>query len=898
MKILREYVWDTIRRNKRTSIAIMTALFLMTTMMSCFSGFVYTMWTDSVQLSKWEYGDWHGELFDTTYGKDLERIQNYASVSAMLVKGQWEVAKLEDTGRRIYLLSRGANEEYWNSMTEKSTVTEGRIPQSEGELAISKQYFDDHPEASLGDTITLPVGERIFQGNVCMETDVFHENETFRQTGTKEYKIVGIMDVTTSSSVPAYTAMSYLDEETIKPEDELTVYLRFHTMRDTYKELPAIARSLGYEADEYGDYMLRYNTGLLSKYGILPPGTLNSIGSLTNLAVPLMFIVLAVLLVAVFVLVIHNAFALSANEKLTQLGTLAGIGASPRQIKAAVSSEALMLLLIPLPIGIFCGWRLDAELFRLINASNDIGRTAPDIVMTFGMPAILPSVFLSASTAWISARIPARKIAKLMPVEALRQVETLKGRKIRRSRISGHFGISGELAANALNARKKSYRTATISLCMSFLLLTGFLYIVTAQKSSAEVYRSQNEAAGHVFLNISDGRAPEQEALDKIKEVSGITEGILFNELQCATWITDDQASDDIDHYLGGFDKIVSEKKYSPIERDGKYRIFSTVLGLEEDSFREYCRKLKIDPEPYFRDNTMALFYNKTADPYESTRRKNVYREMLKIHEGQTVTFTEKAYDEDKGNYEFLLNVGEIVPQLPSEGLKLSRFTFTAIMPMEHVLKLAEACSDKRSFSASNIRGIFLTDSTHGLSYGTIEKVSGEIKQIVDQYYGSGDYMVSDLAEKKEMEEDSQNVLNMVIAFLTGLLALIGISNVWASISGNLRQRSREFAMLKSAGLSPSQLWRMLFIEGLSLGLKPLLYSLPFQIAVLGGFLFINEVTLSEYLPFAPYGTVIGYTLLVLAAIVGAYYIGGRRIQKQKCDVKSRNELLTVSYPI
>ncbi len=454
MKILREYVWDTIRRNKRTSIAIMTALFLMTTMMSCFCGFVYTMWTDAIVLTKLEDGDWHGELFDTTYGKDLEHIENYASVSAVLVKGPWEAAKLEEEGRRTYLITRGANQEYWDSMPEKDTLTEGRLPQAANELVLSKQYFDDHPGTKVGDTLTLPIGQRMYQGKVCMETDGYHEDETFRQTGTKTYKIVGILDVTTSSSVPAYTGMSYLDTKTVNPADELTVYLRFDPMRSTYKELPELARSLGYQADEYGDYTLRYNAGLLSKYGILSPDQIGSISSLSVLAVPAMFLVIALLLIAVFVLVIHNAFALSASEKLVQLGTLAGIGASPKQIKAAVTSEAMILLIVPLPVGILCGWLLDTELFRLINAANNIGRTAPDIVLTFGLPAILPAILLSAATAWLSARIPARRVAKLMPVEALRQVEVLKGKKIRQGRISSHFGISGELASNALTARK------------------------------------------------------------------------------------------------------------------------------------------------------------------------------------------------------------------------------------------------------------------------------------------------------------------------------------------------------------------------------------------------------------------------------------------------------------
>ena len=73
----------------------------------------------------------------------------------------------------------------------------------------------------------------------------------------------------------------------------------------------------------------------------------------------------------------------------------------------------------------------------------------------------------------------------------------------------------------------------------------------------------------------------------------------------------------------------------------------------------------------------------------------------------------------------------------------------------------------------------------------------------------------------------------------------------------------------------------MLFLEGLTLGLKPLLYSLPFQIAILAVFLNINEVGLLEYLPYAPFGILLGYTGLVLLAVTGAYYTGGRRIQRQ-----------------
>ncbi len=553
MKILREYVWETLRQNKRSGAIIMTALFLMTSLMSCFCGLVYTMWTDAVVLEKWHNGDWHGELFDGAPGGSLEQIKNYASVSAVLIKGDWMTAKLPDpttkpdravpknTNPRSYLIFRGANQEYWDSMPEKNSITEGRVPTSESELVLSKQYFEDHPGTHIGDTLTLPVGRRTYGGQPCEDTEPYREGEVFEETGTKTYTIVGVMDVTTSSAVPAYTGLTGLDEASILPDDTITVYLRFHPMRGTYRELPALARAIGYEPDEYGEYTLRYNTGLLAVHGILAPSVKGMPTHLSGLAIPLMFLLFAAFLVGVFVLVIHNAFVMSVNEKLVQLCTFAGVGATPKQIKKTVQSEALLLSALPLAPGLLAGWFLNLKLFQLINASNDLGRDAPDIVVTYGLPAILPAILLSLLTAWLSARIPAKKAAKMLPIEVLKQEGTFG----KRSKF--HFpGITGELAANAVSARRRSYRMATISLCMSFLLLTVFQYAITVNDANDAVFRTDPSESGHIFLSISDGREPDMEAIRQLKKVNGVTKSMIHDSMPCATWIDQADISEDI----------------------------------------------------------------------------------------------------------------------------------------------------------------------------------------------------------------------------------------------------------------------------------------------------------------------------------------------------------------
>lgn len=316
------------------------------------------------------------------------------------------------------------------------------------------------------------------------------------------------------------------------------------------------------------------------------------------------------------------------------------------------------------------------------------------------------------------------------------------------------------------------------------------------------------------------------------------------------------------------------------------------MIGLDDTSFRAYCKTLGIDPEPYYQDPSKAILYNRTEDIKRTSNRSKVYIDLLDLEQGDTIQFTEKAYDEDEGTYEFALTAGLVTDQMPSEAVKLPRFTLAAVMPMDHVLDIASSCSIRRQNSAYTVNADLLADSTGTVSLPAIRKASSELDHLLSSSYGSGDYTIADLDMRREMQESSGKVINMIVVFLTGLLAVIGLSNVWASISGSLRQRRQEFAMLKSAGLSPRQLWNMLFLEGLSLGLKPLLLSIPLQVLILWAFLSINEVTAAEYLPYAPLPVIAGYTLLILAAVIGAYFSEGRNIQSENIITAIKDDTL------
>jgi len=887
MNILKEYTLDFVKRNRRSSMAIMVALLLTVMMLSGLCGFFWTMYTDAIRMELLDNGNWHGELFDETFGRDLEQIENYASVESVMLKGPWETSLLDaDNPRRQYLILRGANREYWDSMPEKDLIIEGRIPSAEGEIALSKQYFDAYPETRLGDVLTLPTGERILDGEVRDASAAFSENETFRQTETASYTVVGKWDVATSSMVPAYTAMGYLDNSSIQPDDMITVYLRFHNKRDTYRELPALAEALGWKTDEYGEYSLKYNKSYLSRCLVLPPNIkIDLKGMATAIATIVVFVSMVV---ALFVLIIHNAFALSVNMRLSQLGILASIGASPKQIRKSVVYEGIFLLLVPLPLGILGGWAFDKAIFHMINRMNELSRgRVMEIVFTFGLPAILPAVLLAFATVWFSARIPAKRVSRMSPVEAIRQGDS--GGRIKRTRERNNpllrkwFGITGELASNTLHARRKSYRAATISFTMSFLILACFQTIIACQRTSEAVFPNQKEDYQQISFYLLDGQPIDEKLLQRMRQTSGVKSAAFLSEAPNALWVPADMASNDIEQVMGGFQGIVETGHYDPIEKNGLYRITLDTIGLDANTFDEYCRSIGEDPAPYHEGNGPVVFYNKTIDPTKESRRNTVYMDILKVQAGDVLHISSRAYESDSASdaYEYDLPVGRITDTLPPY-LTPSRFRACALMPYDRLLKLSEHFYERRRLNVINLKGVFVTDAQKGTDnfYIRIGEVSNSLRQLANEYYGTGDFEIIDVKERNDSREDGFVLMGLIINSISALLMIIGIANVWSTIMNNLAQRRREFAMLRSMGMPPREIRKMLLLEGAFFGFTPLLLSVVPFAGVLAAFLYLNEVTFWEFLPFAPVGICMMFVALMFASAVGAYAVGERRIRR------------------
>ena len=141
------------------------------------------------------------------------------------------------------------------------------------------------------------------------------------------------------------------------------------------------------------------------------------------------------------IMMIHHAFAATMTNRIHQLGILQSIGATPRQIKSTLVNEVVVLSLPAIIVGNIIGIGLAWTIMSFIISSTANLR---DYILTF---TYHPLVFLgsfgfSMLTAAISAWIPARKLSRITPLEAIHYGNEPVIKRVKKYRIhSALFGI-------------------------------------------------------------------------------------------------------------------------------------------------------------------------------------------------------------------------------------------------------------------------------------------------------------------------------------------------------------------------------------------------------------------------------------------------------------------------
>ena len=260
------------------------------------------------------------------------------------------------------------------------------------------------------------------------------------------------------------------------------------------------------------------------------------------------FYLLVLLIVsASLILIIHNSFAVSMNARVHQFGIFSSVGATPGQIRTCLLQEAAVLSVIPILSGSFVGIALSFGVLQIVNILADGIADRHKAVFTYHPLVFAVTILASVLTVLISAWLPAGKLSRQTPLDAIKNTDELQLKRKKNSRIlSRLFGIEGELAGNALKAQKKALRTSTLSLTLSFLGFTLMLCFFTLSEiSTNHTYFERYQDAWDVMATVKDAKAEAFAYEDAIRALDN-TDSIIYQKANALCFIPADAVSEEV----------------------------------------------------------------------------------------------------------------------------------------------------------------------------------------------------------------------------------------------------------------------------------------------------------------------------------------------------------------
>lgn len=655
-----------------------------------------------------------------------------------------------------------------------------------------------------------------------------------------------------------------LINEELSGDEKTAVDIYFYDKRTIYQDMNALIRLLGLTEDAAD-----YNYQLLSLYFIRIPGD-----EMPRMLMPAYLAIVGILCLSL-ILVIHNSFAVSMNSRIHQFGILSGIGATPSQIRTCLLQEAFMLSTVPILGGLLLGIVISFVIVRAMSifAVALVGGRSMDFSLH---PAILALILLlTFFTVLISAWIPARKLSRLTPLEAIRGTDEISLRRKKHSPVlSAMFGIEGELAGNALKAQKKALRTTSLSLTLAFL---GFMLIqcffTLSGISTRHTYFEAYQDAWDVMVTIKNTDIEElSPVIDEVQALEQAKSSVVYQKAEAVCRLPQNAQSAELSA-LGGVEAF---KPDIITGEDGAFLIEAPVVILDDASFGELCRQIGISVR---LDGAIAL--NRFWNSHDSNFRYPEYIPYVKEDLGTVVL--QRADNADKVENAEVGTVVEIPllacikePPLLREEYEKSDYPFVQFISLSLWRKTAGQIGgvEKDTY----IRTLAPADErTSPESLQTIEDALVALMQAAGEAY--------EIESENRMQEklDNDTMIRgykLVLGGFCILTAIIGIAHVFSHTLGFLRQRKREFARYLSIGLAPEGVRRMFCIEAVTVVGRPFLAALSVTTVATAFMIRASYLAPVEFIREAPVVPVFAFFLSVMGFVALAYYLGGKKILK------------------
>ena len=790
MSILNRLTIKNLRLNKKRTIVTIIGIILSTALMVgiglLFSSFQDLMIRDTIGYS----GKYEAKYNDV----DLIKLNDIKNKNfTYFYEKPIGFSKIESSNEyKPYMYITSVNKEYFNELK----LVDGSFPKNENEVVISNHVITNGGlNYKVGDIVTFTYGSRNIDGDITLANSELVDGEFLTNEGTHTYKIVGIVDRSNfeSYSASGYTAFT-LDVNSDKGNANL--YVMFNKNKKIIKQSEELAKELNYDGD------INYNSTLLALYGESTYGNvMSSMGG--------MMIIMLSLVSIGCIIVIYNSFAISVMERKKEFGLLSSIGATKRQLSHTVFFEAVVVGVIGIILGILGAYiGIGCVILIINNLISDMLEYKLHLV-TNPLFIIIPVIFMIIVIG-VSAFIPSRRASKVSPIEAIRQNDDIKinKKKIRTSKlVLKLFGIEGEIALKNIKRNKKKYRVTIVSLFISIVLFISFSSYMNYTLNTASSVMGE-VPYDYQISYFGDDPNNDKGALDKINEIvkSGDVKEYVSYSASNLSIIGNYTYSDEyLDFYKSAYGddgiKALNNLKYQYI----------SILVLDDNSYNKYKKLIGID-------NDSVILLNKFKGvSYGNNKRVNY--DIPVINNGdiniKICNFDDNDEDVDTTKY-CNKKIDNIFITNKSFDL-IEEFSYMDDFKLIVNKKLYDSISDSSThYTQFNI----ISDNTNN-----IDKLTKDLDK-----YSNVNY-----TNIKETMKQANNLILVVKILMYGfisLVTLIGVTSVFNTISTSMALRKREFAVLRSIGLTNRGFNKILFFESLFFGMKSLIFAIPVSIGI------------------------------------------------------------------
>ena len=878
MNIFTKVTLKTMKQNPVRTLVTIIGIMISTAMFTAVTTFTISLLSFMFRTQVYEDGSWHAAWAASDYGKYQELLgdEKIDKVAAGQELGYALCGSSNDYKPYIYL--EAVNAEFWELMPVH--VTQGRLPESGDEILLPDHLYNNGGvEYKLGDSLTLELGQRYSldsEGNADTDYPLSQNNpymleddilmETLLTDLESTYTVVGFYE---RPSFEGYSAPGYAALTLAKQFDSSTCMNIYASYKNKYIDDV-------WKIDDITDY--NYDVIMMS-------------GSFLYDNIAHIFTMLAAVFVIIIVIgsvsMIYSAFSISVSERTRQFGLLSSIGATKKQILRLVFSEAAFVSLVGIPLGVFCGIAgIGVTLHFVGNRFNSILSSPYSVELVINGYAILIAVVIAIFTVIISAIIPAVRAVKVSAIEAIRMSKDVKlpggllgkrwfGR--RKYRLTTKlFGTPGLLARRYFSRSRKKYRVTIFSLTMSVVL-----FIVTSTYcdylKQFFVINVDSESYDLAYVGCS---AKEADAVrELLSECDGVAQ-VTYLEGNWTVWYElvydETDMSDSFQEFLDKYNEVYDR------DENSHYNMYANVIFIDDASYEDYLNELGITSLEYLdyvnapgilKNSVEEVFYYEDEAAGEYIR----YTTNCQVIDENTkeLTIAESGY------YYYLGNLGneegavsgeadteEYVPKIletyPVGTIVQKAPTICQKVSLAGNVMLIFPYSSKYNQSDSGSSVCFLlkhVDGQHDEMVAAVKNVLSEAGLRTDDGYFHDTYAY--------MKQD-QNILLLINVFCYGfiiLMALICVANVFNTISTNIALRRRDFAMIRSVGLSYGGVRKMMVFECLLYGIRSLVYALPMSAAF-------------SYLLYRIYGGAGEFSfyipwLSVLIAVIGVFAMVG-----------------------